>query len=117
MPQLFVFATPEAHVMLREARRSPEPQLFEQVPQFTGVSQRAALMIGEIDDVAAQRLLGDIGELFEPADGWVPSVVLSPCRQLVVERKVAGMHASVGGVAQGANEHSAERMQVRPGED
>ena len=64
-----------------------------------------------------QRLVGLVQEFVEAADRCVARVLGHPGLHLAVDRQVGLVGLAVGLVAQRADQHAAEGVQVQPGED
>src|SRR5437879_12129781 len=104
-------------VVVDERLLALDPEAREKVPQLAGVGDRAAHVVGEVDEVAVDRLFRLVDELLESAHHRVAADLLAPLSDLAVQREIALVHLAVGRVAERADGHAAEGVQVEPGED
>ena len=107
----------DALVVLDELGRTLHPESLEQVPQLDHVGEGATLVVGEVGEVTTQRLVGLVEELVVTRHRGVPGVLGHPRLDLAVDREILGIHLGVGRVAERADQHAAERVEVEPGED
>ena len=107
----------ELRVVIHERLFPLDTELFEEVPQLHHVREAAAIVVCPLANVAVQRLLRLVEELVETAHRGVSRVLRHPRFHLLEYGEVRLVHLAVGLVAQRADEHAAERVQVQPGED
>src|SRR5205809_457174 len=107
----------EMAVVVDERLLALDAQAREKVPQLAGVGDRAAHVVGEVGEVAVDWLFRLVDELLEAALHRVAAYFLAPLADLPVQREIALVHLAVGRVAERADVHAAEGVQVEPGED
>jgi hypothetical protein len=105
----------EAIVVLDEALGPWHSQAREQIPELDHVADGAALLVRIFAQVAVQRLVGLVQELFVARDGRVFRVLERPLFDLAEQRQVGGLHLVVWRVPEWADQHATVRVQVEPG--
>ena len=113
-----------AHVLARELRvvvheglLAFDAELLEQIPQLHHISQRTALVVGVVGQVAVQGFVGFVEKLVKTAHRGVAGVLSHPGLDLLENGKVAGVHLGVGLVPQRPDQHAAKGVQVQPHHD
>ncbi len=106
-----------ALVVLDEGLLALDAEPLEQVPQLDDVRERAALVVGVVGEVAVERLVGLVEELVEARHRRIAGVLRHPGLDLPEDARGPLVHLRVGLVAERADEHAAERVEVEPRED
>ncbi len=104
-------------VVLDEGALHLEADLLEEIPKFADEADRASLDVGEVRAVAAERLLGLVGELLVAAHGRIARDLVAPLLEESEDGGVVRIHLRVGLVAERADVDAAERVVGDPRED